>query len=327
MADLHSEFITFHDRVALTSRKKESLGTARNVIRERIRKYFRGNLQVTLPKFLGQGSYAMGTTVNPLDGEFDIDDGVYLQHLDENDDREWPTPDTIHRWLVKATDGHTNEKPLDKRACVRVRYAGHYHVDFPSYGKLNGECLLAEKGVKGWHSSDPLALTVWFREQVKVQGEQLCRVVRYLKAWADFQSGRRGKMPSGLILTVLAVQKFKPDERDDVSLSNTATAIFYAVYPVFCIYNPVDLTEELTARLTDEQKVRLQDAVSDLAIRGAKAIDVDDRKESSKLWRSQLGDRFPSIEKAIAIGRNQEDAAKLAAVYGAKAPAKPWAHL
>ena len=25
----------------------------------------------------------MGTTVNPLDGEFDLDDGIYLQHLDE----------------------------------------------------------------------------------------------------------------------------------------------------------------------------------------------------------------------------------------------------
>jgi hypothetical protein len=123
--------------------------------------------------------------------------------------------------------------------------------------------------------------------------------VRYLKAWADFQSGRRGKMPSGLILTVLAAQKFKADERDDVSLSNTATAIFYAAYPIFRVYNPVDLTEELTARMTDEQKARFQDEVSDLAIRGAKAIDADDRKESSKLWRSQLGDRFPSIEKTL----------------------------
>lgn len=134
-------------------------------------------------------------------------------------------------------------------------------------------------------------------------------------------------MPSGLILTVLAVQKFKADERDDVSLSNTATAIFYAVYTVLRVYNPVDLTEELTARLTDEQKTRFQDVVSDLAIRGAKAIDADDPEESSKLWRSQLGDRFPNIEKTINIGQKQEDAAKLAAVYRAKDPAKPWAHL
>lgn len=168
MANLHKEFTKFHDQVALTSGKKESLRKSRNAIRDRIRKYFSYALKVASPKFHGQGSYAMGTTVNPLDGEFDIDDGVYLQHLDDNDDSEWPTPETVHRWLVNATNGHTNEKPIDKRACVRVRYASqYYHVDLPSYAKLNSKYMLAEKGAKGWHRSDPKALTDWFKEQVK----------------------------------------------------------------------------------------------------------------------------------------------------------------
>jgi len=326
MTDLNNEFKIFHDRVALTSGKKKSLREARDAIRERIRQYFRDYLEVEVPKFRGQGSYAMITTVNPLDGEFDIDDGVYLQDLDESDDSKWPTPDTVHRWLVKATDGHTNEKTIDKRTCVRVRYAGQYHVDLPSYGKLNGEYLLAEKGVKGWHRSDPLALTVWFMEHVKAHGEQLRRVVLYLKAWADFQSGRRGKMPSGLILTVLAAQNFRSDSRDDVSLAYTAAAISNAVYPVFCVYNPADREEELTARMTDEHKARFQEAISDLAYDAVNAIENDDFEEASKLWRRQLGERFPNIKKAIKIGEKQEDVAKLAAVYGAKNPAKPWAY-
>ena len=324
MADLNNEFKIFRDRVALTSGKKKSLREARDAIRERIRRYFREYLEVEVPKFRGQGSYAMITTVNPLDGEFDIDDGVYLQHLDESDDSKWPTPDTVHSWLVKATDGHTNEKPIDKRTCVRVRYAGQYHVDLPAYSKLNGEYLLAEKRAKGWHSSDPLALTVWFRENVKAYGEQLRRVVRYLKTWADFQSGRRGKMPSGLILTILAAQNFHSDERDDMSLAYTTAAISDAVYPVFCVYNPVDSEEELTARLSDEQKARFQEAISDLSSDASNAINTNDREEASKLWRRQLGGRFPDIEKSIEVGQKQEDVAKLAAAYVAKNPAKPW---
>jgi len=44
MANLDSEFMTFHDRVALTSAKKESLRKARDAIRDRIRKYFRDYL-------------------------------------------------------------------------------------------------------------------------------------------------------------------------------------------------------------------------------------------------------------------------------------------
>lgn len=114
MADLHKEFNTFHDCIALAKSKKESLRTSRDAIRSRIRKHFKEVLNLNVPKFHGQGSYAMGTIVNPLDGEFDIDDGVYLQHLDEYDKNEWPTPETIHRWLVKATEGPTNEKPIDK---------------------------------------------------------------------------------------------------------------------------------------------------------------------------------------------------------------------
>lgn len=326
MANLHKEFAVFHDQIVLTSGKKKSLRNSRDAVRDRIRKYFRDKLKVQLPKFLGQGSYAMGTTVNPLDGEFDIDDGVYLRHLDKNEDSKWPTPDTVHRWLVNATDGHTAEKPIDKQTCVRVRYAGQYHVDLPSYGELNGKYMLAEKGEKGWHHSDPLALTLWFKDKVKGQGEQLRRIVLYLKAWADFQAGRRGKMPSGLILTVLAAQNFCADERDDVSLTETANAISIVVSGAFCVLNPVDSEEELTARLTDEQKVRFQEAISDLASDAAKAIATDDRGKSSKLWRKQFGDRFPSVEDDNKADKRKEDASKVAAIYGAKTPAKPWAH-
>lgn len=327
MADLHGEFETFHDRIALTSGKKDSLRKSRDAIRERIWKYFREKLEVKAPKFHGQGSFAMITTVNPLDGEFDIDDGIYLQHLDETDDREWPTPETVHRWLLEATEDHTNEKSIDKRTCVRVRYAGQYHVDLPSYAILNGAYMLAEKGEKGWHRSDPKALTDWFKESVKKDGEQLRKVVRYLKSWTDFQAGRRGKMPSGLILTVIATQNFRSDGRDDVSLAETANAISNVVSPVFCVYNPVDSEEELTARLTEEQKIRFQEAVSDLASDAAGAIDTDDREEASRLWRKQLGARFPAIEKDNNIDQKKADTAKLAAFYVAKNPAKPWGYL
>jgi hypothetical protein len=194
------------------------------------------------------------------------------------------------------------------------------------YSKLNGNYLLAEKGDKGWHRSDPLALTIWFKKQVKLQGEQLLRVVRYIKAWSDFQSGRRGKMPSGLILTVLATQYLSSNERDDVSLERVAQGISSAVHPVFSVLNPIDFGEDLAAKLTHEQKVRFQEAVSDLAADATAAIKADDREKASKIWRRQLGDRFPAIENRIEVGQDREDAAKLAAVFAAKNPPKPWGY-
>lgn len=62
----------------------------------------------------------MGTIVNPLDGEYDIDDGVYLQNLDKENKDSWPTPETVHSWIYKAVEGHTKEDPIDKRIKERV---------------------------------------------------------------------------------------------------------------------------------------------------------------------------------------------------------------
>jgi len=324
MADMQVEFKTFHDVIALASGKKVLLRTARNALRDRIRRHFRDVLKLNIPKFHSQGSYAMGTIVNPLNGEFDIDDGVYLQHLDTGDKSNWPTPETVHRWLVQATDGHTGQKPIDKRTCVRVRYAGQYHVDLPAYGELNGDYLLAEKGEKGWHRSDPLALTNWFNGSVKVHGEQLRRIVRYLKAWADFQSSRRGKMSNGLILTIMAANHFYATTRDDICFANLLRAIADEVSVVFCVYNPVDAAEELTSRLTDQQKNIFQEIVADAADAAAEAIKIEDRHEASNIWRKQFGDRFPAVEKENDINQKKAVTTRLAAVYAAKNPSKPW---
>jgi hypothetical protein len=326
MADLHSAFGTFHDKVALTAGKKASLRTSRDAIRKRIRDHFVEVLELEPPKFYAQGSFAMVTTTNPLDGEFDIDDGVYLQHLDPHDNSEWPTPETVHGWIMDAIDDHTDEKPIDKRTCVRVQYAGRYHVDLPSYAKLSGEYMLAVKGETGWHRSDPKAITDWFKKRVKQHGEQLRRIVRCLKAWTDYQSGKRGKMPNGLIMTVLASDCFCADARDDVSLANTAAAIQRAVTPVFCVRNPTDASEEITRRLTDEQKSRFQTAIADLAADGASAVAEKSRRKASKLWQGQLGDRFPLIEEEDDDqDQKKEDASRLAASFMPKSPAKPWA--
>jgi hypothetical protein len=50
MANLHNEFQVFHDKVALSSGKKESLRQSRDAIRRRIENYFKEKLKVEVPK-------------------------------------------------------------------------------------------------------------------------------------------------------------------------------------------------------------------------------------------------------------------------------------
>lgn len=324
MANLHNEFDTYYDKIKLTNSKKESLKQARDAIRDRVRKHFRERLEVSVPKFHAQGSYMMRTTVNPLEGEYDIDDGVYLQHLDKEDDSDWPTPATIHRWLIEAVEGHTKERPVDKKTCVRVRYAGDYHVDLPAYAQKGDEYLLAAKD--GWRASDPKALTVWFLDQVKSQGEQMRRNVLYLKAWADFQKGRKGKMVNGLILTILVSRHYHSSERDDISLAETVKAIQTAVENDFEVFNPIDGAEKLTDRLTDGQKLRFQEAIAELAEQAKKAVDTDDKEEAARIWRRQLGDRFPKVEKEKSENHKKQHVAGLVAGCIANNPPKPWSY-
>ena len=123
---------------------------------------------------------------------------------------------------------------------------------------------------------------------------------------------------------MLAAHHIHVDNRDDISLSRTVTAIFRNVNPVFIVFNPVDSSEELTARLSPEQKLRFQDAIQNFADDATNAIHTDDPEKASKFWRKQFGDRFPFVKNDVNKGQKREDAAKVAGFYASRKPTKPW---
>ena len=295
MANCHFCFQTYHGKIALTATKRGNLKTSRDALRDRIRNHFKEARKEKVPIFWGQGSYAMRTTVNPLSGEYDVDDGVYLQNLDSDKDK-WPSPEAVHKWIVDAVDGQTNET-IDKRTCVRVRYAGQYHVDLPIYGEYEDTHYLAEKGGAGWHESDPKKLIEWFKEEISTKGDQLRRVVRYLKAWADYQSAENGEMPSGVFLTVLATEEFCGDDRDDICFSRTIRNIHWRIQAEpFSVWNPIDKAEDLAARLSDRQRTAFRECIAALRDDADLSVQEDSRKAACEIWREQFGPRFPQCE-------------------------------
>lgn len=288
MADCHDLFRDFFEKIKLTSSKKSSLRKSREGIRSRLRTYFKETKKENVPKFKGQGSYYMATTVNPLDGEYDIDDGVYLQNLPK-DKKQWPAAETVHGWIKEAVEDHTSTPPEDRTTCVRVIYAGEYHVDLPIYGIYDGNAYLAVKGDKQWDPSEPIKLGDWFLGRVKKNGEQLRDIVLYLKAWAD---KKPNKMPNGLILTVLTVGNYHADERDDVAFSKTIEGIYAEIEDGFSVKNPIDGSEELTDRLSDTQKSNFKEGLQTLVKSSKEALDEKDEKKASEIWQKEFGDRF-----------------------------------
>lgn len=292
MADCHELFKEFGNDTKLSRSKKNDLKQAREAIREKIKKYFKDELELPNPLFWQQGSFAMGTIINPLDGEYDLDDGVYLQNLDENDVEKWPSPNTVHNWVYRSIEGHTDQLPIDKTTCIRVIYAGRYHVDLPIYGLYKKEYYLAKKGDDDWFVSNPKDLTVWFKKQVTQKGEQLREIIRYLKSWADYKTSVC-KLPSGLILTVIAEKNYENNARNDVAFGATIKRIYAEILSNVVVYNPVDPQEVLTKRLTDTQKKNFKNLLSELLQTASAALKEDSKKEACKLWRKVFGERFP----------------------------------
>jgi len=64
--------------------------------------------------------------------------------------------------------------------------------------------------------------------------------------------------------------------------------------------------------------------ITDFAEATAKAIAQEKPSEASKIWRKQLGDRFPLLGEDD--DKKKSDAAKLASVFIPMNPPKPWSY-
>lgn len=295
MANCHSLFKDFNDTVKLGSSYKSELRTSRNDLRTKVRAKF--SEQGYEVKFHEQGSFAMGTIIQPKDGNYDIDDGVYL--LQES---EPGTPiATLHAGVVEAAEDHTSIQPSDRNPCVRVHFKEGHHVDLVIYYKTEYDHPRLAHKRDGWIVSDPKEFMDWFKERARNRA-QLRRLVRYFKAWADNLSG---VMPRGLMLTILAVNHYHADARDDVAFLETMRLMRDALKFSFTCMRPTTPYEDLFANYAETNKQYLLDRLDSFITSGDQAVEEPNQKEACKKWQRHFGDRF-----SCSNAQEQLDAAK-----------------
>ncbi|WP_156180898.1 CBASS cGAMP synthase [Desulfovibrio sp. TomC] len=284
---------SFLNKISLSKGKIDQLIVSRNNLRERIRTFLE-NKNVNSPKFYRQGSYAHGTLTKPLDGDYDIDDGIYI---DLSGFESEPSTRTVHNWIAEAVEGYTNTSPIDKEPCVRAIFKAGYHVDLPVYKIVssNGSNSynLAKKSA-GWVQSDPRAMNDWFQKKVNESSYQLRRLTKYFKAWKDYQQSKSGiKMPSGLTLSILVGEEFCSDPREDVSFLETSRAIYARLSESDAIWKPYEPTENMREYLTDNQFDNFKTSLLKIVDIESKTILEDSSEKAAEEWRKILGDRFP----------------------------------
>lgn len=296
MADLQKLFKEFNDKITLTKSKSDSLKTSRNSLRSDVKKWF-SDKNKKQPKFCWQGSFAMKTVVNPINGkEYDLDDGVYIQGYEDKELDDWPAPSTVHTWVKDAVKDRTKQDVIDKDTCIRVPYAAGYHIDLPIYICKDDVAYLAHKS-KGWTESDPKAFKDWFVGKVNSDeyGEQLRSVVKYLKTWRDYKN-----IPlKGIEITILAVNSFdKYENRDDKSLRNTVEDMIKTLEEEFKCVKPVVPGEDLFEDASETKKNSIIEGLKTLKSNLDKAIGESDEKKASEYIRKSFGERFPLGKEA-----------------------------
>lgn len=300
MANNHEQFVAFHDAIKANDSRIEKLKGNRKALRERIRNYFKNNLEDEIqPKFYSQGSFAVGTILNPIvddDGlaAYDLDDGVYFIGESENDKHEiqW-----YHDKIYAAVDGHTDQKPNDKNACVRVNYADGHHIDLPIYFKVDGDehPQLAHKK-KPWTKQDAQEFNKWFEEQCSNK-RYLREIVRFLKAWRDWMKYDKSvDLPCGFILTILAANHYTENDasRWDVIMKDTLVSIHDELSKEghFKCKRPVSPNEDLFEHYSETKKHTFLSRLKSFMEDAVRAVESKNQKEGCEKWQKYFGDRF-----------------------------------
>jgi hypothetical protein len=279
MANCNDEFTRFLENIQLAKSKIEHLRTSRDALRERIKTYYKEKKE-NIPNFLGQGSFKAHTCINQTDEDYDIDDGVYLQHLPE-DKSDWPETETVHNEIKEAVKEHTDQPLEDKTACVRVQFKKEYHVDLAIYGEYEAKVYLARKGNEQWEENSPKLFTEWILDKVRLHGEQIRNVIKYIKKWA-YYNGWIDSI-SGFFITILVGNHFTPaGDRDDLALYNTLANIAAYLRNNRKILRPVEPMKNMTASFSEAEMDKMISHFEEFRDEAKKAVMGTKKKDAQE---------------------------------------------
>lgn len=329
MFNCNTEVCDFHnDEVTLNNTQQSEMRDRRDANRKRLKQGLDKNGDPSSDSHQAQGSYAMHTMVQDENNDYDIDDGVVFLKKDlvgsQGADK---TALDARKMVCTALDnGSFTTPPQILKNCVRVMYQQGYHVDVPVYRQLDDASF--ELASSDWKGSSPSKVTAWYNKAVcgkspdGTHGRQLRRITKHLKIYKNSRSSWKVKMPSGFAISVLVVECYFSDERDDVSLHETMKAIINRLNFNLEVSHPVR-NEKITKGSDDAQttflREKLSDAFKDLDI----LFDADcTRLQALKAWKSVFNHQFwtTQVNDENTKGKSRSNTVTIPVI----AATKPW---
>ncbi|MFA8324520.1 cyclic GMP-AMP synthase DncV-like nucleotidyltransferase [Burkholderia ubonensis] len=315
MANVNKQLLAFFkSEVALTETTKSDMRKRRRSCEERLERGLERNKKPKVDRYVKQGSYAMHTMVQSNSITSDIDNGVVFHEDKLVGDRGGKFSAYDAKCMVRDALNYDNSferAPEVLKNCVRVYYKDGFTIDMPVYRETGeGDNAQYELAAANWKHSDPEAVTEWFQDNVvqkspdTVDGRQMRRMVRLLKAWSKSRSS--WALPSGFVLSILTNEVYPrgghPD-REDHALFQTVQAIRNRLHYNKTVYRPVPQYEAVTKTASDPNMVSLHDklneAVDRLApLNDSRATDLEALKALKWFFCTEFfDDEIEELEK------------------------------
>ncbi|MFF0828910.1 cyclic GMP-AMP synthase DncV-like nucleotidyltransferase [Brevibacillus sp. NPDC003359] len=248
--------------------------------------------------FYTQGSYASKTATKPQNNkEFDVDTVLLL-----NLDSEKEAKESLN-WLterIKTFKAYT-DKVISKDRCVRINYAGDFHMDIVLAKPTTGSgqsIMIPSKKLDEWIETNPVGFKYWCNTKNLLSTDMFSRVAKMIKYWRDTRVGK-DTAPKSIMLTTLIGTHFVYRSNDAESLVDTLEAIVNNLDSIvqeddsIYVENPSLSTENL-ARDWDKSKYDIFKTKLEKFSKAAKeALDESDEEESIKKW-NEIFDDFPT---------------------------------
>jgi hypothetical protein len=196
-----------------------------------------------------------------------------------------------------------------------VRYKQEYHVDLSIYGEDEGKIYLARTDSEQWEENNPKLFTQWFLDKLKVSGEQLRNVCKYIKKWSYYNGWIDGI--SGFLITILTGDHFYSyKDRDDIAISETLKRIVNHLELNRKILRPVVPRKNMIGSMSDKEVDAMIAHFKQFRDKAEEAVVTAGKERAHKIWRELFGDEFPKYK--------DEQKSNSTPIYTITRENKPW---
>lgn len=291
---LNDHFKSFVGSISLNPTREDRINSALSTWEE----IFKNDDEIKSysEKFFKQGSYATGTAIIPVgSNEFDIDTVLLLNTADTYDAKG--LIDFVYSRM--KTKEKYKDKLMKKDRCIRVNYAGDFHMDIvPAKPSDDEHILISSKSKNEWIETNPEGFTKWFKSKNSENSYKFISAAKIIKYWRDNKVGK-DTAPKSILLTALIGNYIKLASSDAETLVLTLENMVSNLDDILVTNEPYvenpSLAGENLARDWNKDKYDIfKTKLEKFSKDSRAALDEEDKEKSIKKWQDILGDKFPA---------------------------------